>query len=202
MKYIFFLIFTVTLSVSSYSQTRDINNLADSTRERLAFELAQIFAFDQGIRDFHILKNYYGELTKIMPAIDSINFEKFVAFIKEYGYPTKSLLGEYFKYESVRMADVVMLLHNPRRLVKDSEIYQLFKNEVEKGRLSASLFAEALDKYYVFYEGKSLYNSQFKKSPKLAVKGVLITDKHLSDSLRMDIGLPPLAEDEFIYENK
>ncbi len=52
------------------------------------------------------------------------------------------------------------------------------------------------------YKGKSLYNSQFKKYPQLAIKVVSISDKHLSDSLRMDIGLTTLEKDEFIYENQ
>lgn len=167
----------------------------------MAFELAQIFAIDQGIRDNHILKTYPTEISKIMPAIDSINFDKFIAFIKDYGYPRKSLIGEYLKYENVKAAGLVTLLHNPRRLI-EPEIYQMFRKEVIEGRLSAEMFALALDKYYVVYKGKSLYNSQFRSWPDLTIKGVSIVDKQLSDSLRMDIGLLPLAEDEFIYENQ
>ena len=57
--------------------------------------------------------------------------------------------------------------------------------------------ALALDKYYVVYEKRSLYNSDFKAF--LPNNGVLASDKILSDSLRTDIGLLPLNEAEFIH---
>jgi hypothetical protein len=191
-------ILLVCFGLYSTCSMAPIRNLPDSIQEKLAFELAQIYAFDQGIRDYHIMKTYREEWTKITPAIDSINFNKFVAIVQEYGFPGKAILGKYYSHESVSSAAIVVLLHNPKRLV-EPEMYQLFRNEVLEGRLNASLFAEALDKYHVFFEGRSLYNSQFKKYPKLEIKGVCITHRELSDSLRKDIGLLPLTEEEFIY---
>ncbi len=193
------LAFLGLFATHTFSQVEDTVSLPDSIQENLAFELAQIYALDQGMRNQHIIMNYREEWEKVTPAIDSLNFVRFVEIVKQYGYPNRKLLGKYGSKKSVSTAGIVILLHNPKLLV-EPEMYQLFRNEVQEGRLSASLFAEALDKYYVFFEGKSLYNSQFTNYPKLRVNGVCITDKELSDSLRLDIGLPPLAEDEFIYE--
>ena len=187
--------------IYSFGQVQSITQ-SDSSQEKLAFELAQIYAIDQKIRDSYLLKTYPDESSKIIPVIDSINFDRFITYVKEYGFPTKSSLGKYFHNECVRAVGFVMLLHNPRRLVEDRELYQLFKNEVHNGRLSADNFALSLDKYYVMYKGKSLYNSQFKTQSNLAIKGVSIADKQLSDSLRIDIGLSPLSEDEFINETR
>jgi len=183
----------------SYSQVKGKMNLPDSIRETLAFELAQICAFDQGIRNEHLIRNYGKEITKLLPAIDSLNFNRFIEIVKEFGYPNKWLLGEYYTHKCVRRVGSYILLHNPLRLA-EPEVYQLFRNEVLEERLDAEFFALAMDKYYVLYEKRSLHNSLFKTSPGLRINGVCITDKELSDSLRLDIGLPPLEEHEFIYE--
>jgi hypothetical protein len=197
MKQLLFILFLFN-TLNIHTQTNIDQVPPDSIQREYAFELAQIYALDQGVRNSYILNEYEKESKKIVPAVDSINFEKFIKLVRQYGYPGKSFLGEYFELESVCSAGIVVLLHNPRRII-EPEIYHLLKNEVESKRLSPKLFAEALDKYYVIYERKSLYNSQFRKWPKLQIKGVSIKDKQLSDSLRIDIGLPPLAENEFIY---
>lgn len=195
------IIFFGFYSTFSQSQENNTNNLPDSIQENLAFELARICGFDQGIRNEHLLRNYGKEMTSILPAVDSLNFDKFIDIIEEYGYPTETLLGKYYGHECVKRVGSYILLHNSPRLV-EPEIYQLFRNEVLNGRLNADFFALALDKYYVLYEKRSLHNSLFKTSPRLKINGVCITDKELSDSLRLDIGLPPLEEHEFIYKTQ
>jgi hypothetical protein len=200
MRFIAFL-FPIVLSINCFAQEIS-STISDSLQRSLAFELLQIFALDQGVRHSHVRTHYPEESTKIMLAIDSINFTRFIDIVKKYGFPSRSLLGNHGADKNVRMTGVVILLHNPRRLVEEREIYHLLRNEVIEGRLNVDLLVEALDKYYVIYHKKSIYNSQFKSWPTLPVKGVSIVDKHLSDSLRMDIGLPPLTEDEFIYADK
>ncbi|TVQ93498.1 MAG: hypothetical protein EA393_02150 [Bacteroidetes bacterium] len=199
MKQFLIVVFMGLYATYAFSQVNDAVSLPDSVRETLAFELAQICAFDQGIRNDHLIRNYGKEITKLLPAVDSLNFDKFIKIVKEFGYPNETLLGKYFIHECVRKVGSYILLHNPNRLI-EPEIYQLFRNEVLEGRLDAEFFALALDKYYVIYEKRSLHNSLFKTSNRLRVNGVCITDKELSDSLRLDIGLPPLEEHEFISE--
>lgn len=193
------LAFLGLFATHTFSQVEDTVSLPDSIQENLAFELAQICAFDQGIRNDHLMRNYRKELVKILPIVDSLNLDKFIEIVKQYGYPTETLLGKYYSHECVRRVGSYILLHNSPKLV-EPEIYQLFRNEVLEGRLDAEFFALALDKYYVLFEKRSLHNSLFKTSNRLRVNGVCITDKEISDSLRLDIGLPPLSEDEFIYE--
>jgi len=193
------LAFLVVFATHTFSQVKGTAKLPDSVQETLAFELAKICAFDQGIRNEHLIRNYGQEITKLMPAVDSLNFDRFIEIVKKFGYPNETLLGKYYSHECVRRVGSYILLHNSPRLV-EAEIYQLFRNEVLEGRLDAEFFALAMDKYYVLYEKRSLHNSLFKTDNRLRVNGVCITDKKLSDSLRLDIGLSPLEEGEFIRE--
>ncbi len=195
------LAFLVLVATPTFSQVEGTGSLPDSIQENLTFELAQICGFDQGIRNEHLMRNYRKELAKLLPVIDSLNLDRFIEIVKQYGYPTETLLGKYYSHECVRRVGSYILLHNSPRLV-EAEIYHLFRNEVLEGRLDAEFFALAMDKYYVLYEKRSLHNSLFKTSNRLRVNGVCITDKELSDSLRLDIGLPPLEEHEFIYDNQ
>lgn len=191
--------FLVVFTTHTFSQVKGTAYFPDSIQENLAFELAQICAFDQGIRNEHLIRNYGKEITKLMPAVDSLNFNRFIEIVKEFGYPNETLLGKYYSHECVRRVGSYILLHNSPRLV-ETDIYQLFRNEALEGRLDAEFFALAMDKYYVLYEKRSLHNSHFKTYSRLRVNGVCITDKELSDSLRLDIGLPPLEDHEFIRE--
>ena len=198
-RFIILTVFWGLFATHTFSQGKDTAYLPDSIQENLAFELAQICAFDQGIRNEHLIRNYGQEATKLMPAVDSLNFSRFLEIVKEFGYPNETLLGKYYSHECVRRAGSYILLHNTPRLAK-KENYQLFRSEILEGRLDAEFFALAMDKYYVLYKKRSLHNSHFKTHNRLRVNGVCITDKALSDSLRLDIGLPPLEEHEFIQE--
>ncbi len=51
----------------TFSQVKDTVNLPDSIQENLAFELTRICAFDQGIRNDHLMRNNRKELVKILP---------------------------------------------------------------------------------------------------------------------------------------
>lgn len=182
-----------------YSQNGEVNQLNISTHERdsIAFFLSQMYGLDQGIRQEELSKKHPGDIQKIWSSVDSINFDKFIAFVDKYGIPTQELLGEHYKQESVRGSTAVILLHNPHRLFHP-EVYALLKREVAAGRLRPKALAISLDKYFVFYKKKSIYNSDFKALVK--AKGVLLSDKAQSDSLRRDIGLEALPDSMFVKE--
>src|SRR5690606_5897728 len=99
------------------------------------------------------------------------------------------------KIESVNLAAVSVLLHNPHRLVNEKEYLDLFLIEVEKGNMSREFLATVLDKYYWvrrddFGNQKLLYGTQFGKPCKKYRKQ--------SDSVRAIIGLAPLPDSLFI----
>lgn len=197
---VFSFLFCATLSAKSQiTNTR----LQDS----IALELAEIYILDQTVRPKpwekeRILNKISSEMEPeswktMVRSIDSMHFAKLIGIIDKYGFPSKQTLGDIYKHEKVSNASLVVLLHNPKRLYEE-RVYTLLKREVEAGRLSNKTLADYLDKYHVWYEERSLYDSQFKGALPEGKRGVLITDKHLSDSLRMNIGLPPLKIDEFI----
>jgi hypothetical protein len=197
----FLLVFFLSIfCVPSFAQKNTETSIDVNIQDSLAFELCKIYALDQGIhnallwKESQEMENAIG-LTSIK--IDSVLFDQLISFIKIHGYPNKELVGSRnYKYECVQAAAGVVLLHNPRRLLTP-EVYNLLKNEAKKGNMPASFLEIYLDKYYVFYQKKSLYNSQFKFMLKTN-KGVCREDKALSDSLRVDIGLQPLPDSVFV----
>lgn len=174
------------------------NKETDSTiSDSLAGVLAEIYGFDQGIRKFKFTNpNLKESKGKLILSVDSFNFARLFDIIETYGYPNAKFLGKkYQQFEPVEAAATAVMLHNPHRLIEE-KVYQTLKEQALKGRLNASTLSMFLDKYYVIYQKKSLYNSPFKAWTKN--KGVLLEDKALSDSLMKDIGLAPLPDSVFV----
>lgn len=188
----------VAISSCSYrhvdSQLHTYTNINDviSRQDSLAFELCKIYGFDQGIRDTELKFNK----RELMPKIDSLTFDKIVAFVRSNGYPTEVLLGERnMGHECVEAAVPAVLLHNPHRLVKDKSNFELFLNEVKRGNLDKDFFASVLDKYYWINspnkkQRRVFYGSQFGKP--------CIQTKEATNKARVEIGLEALADDGFI----
>ena len=186
-------VFILLLFVCCKSNTvRFSDKKEDKTKDSLAFILCQIYGSDQGIRDSNLKSKDF----KMMQGIDTLNFEKVVAFVKINGFPTKKLLGENnLKQECVEGAALSILLHNPQRLVNEIEYFNLFLNEVKKGNLKPESFALILDKYY-WTKSKNkvtrrvFYGSQFGKP--------CIQTKDATNQARIEIGLKPLKDEEFV----
>lgn len=170
------------------STTKDTTFIQDS----LAFELCKIYGFDQGIRDNNLKVDRRG----LMSSVDTLSFNKIVAFLQKNGYPSKELVGEKnLQQECVVAAFTAVLLHNPHRLVNEQKYFDLFLNEVKKGSIDASFFATILDKYY-WAKSKNkenrrvFYGSQFGKP--------CIQTKEATNKARIEIGLTPLDDEGFV----
>ncbi|RKS22005.1 hypothetical protein CLV94_2642 [Flavobacterium endophyticum] len=161
-------------------------------QDSLAFELCKMYGFDQGIRDSKLTFNK----KELMPKVDSISFANLVNFVTKNGYPTETLLGKRnIKQECVESAAVAILLHNPHRLVNEKVYFDLFLKEVKKGNIDSNFFASVLDKYYWINspnkkKRKVFYGSEFGKP--------CIQTKEATNKARIEIGLLPLKEEEFI----
>jgi hypothetical protein len=166
----------------------------DMTRKQdsLAFELCQIYGLDQGIRKSDSFENKM----KLIQAVDEYNFSQILKFIKLYGFPTKKLLGEKnVKVECVQGSMSSVLLHNPHKLVLENECFSIFLNEIKKGNLTGEYLATVMDKYYwTISKNKNtprvFYGSQFGKP--------CIQTKETTNKARVEIGLKPLNDDEFV----
>lgn len=190
------------LTLQLHAQALADLELSDSTRKRLAFELFEIYIADQAIRHEKIWlhPNFEQEAWSApLQSIDSINYDRFFDMVRRYGWPSKKRLEPYYiDHACFQAPGMVILLHNPKRIAKEQDIYQLLKHEALVCRLDKQWLADALDKYYVVYEHRSLYGTQMKNWKRCTLGGVSIHDRQLSDSLRRDIGLPPLDESEFV----
>lgn len=170
-----------------FSTAQNDSKLKDS----LAFELCQIYGFDQGIRDFSLDFNR----REIMPKIDTLNFNRVVSFVEQNGFPTRKLLGNRMDIECVGGVVIAVLLHNPHRLVNEQRYFDLFLNEVKNGNLPADFFATILDKYYWAHSKNKetrrvFYGSQFGKP--------CIQTKETTNLARLEIGLDALKDEDFV----
>lgn len=172
-------------SVKGFKENTDpIDDVANDS-EDLAFLLCQLYGSDQMIREV----NNSREGVVIMEKIDSINFSRAIEFIKLHGFPNKKLLGHFYEdHECVSLSIPAIMLHNPPKVV-EKETYNLLLSEVRKGNLSPELLALFLDKYYVYYHGYSLYNTQFKRAT--------INNKGRVNKARLEIGLEILPDSVF-----
>ncbi|WP_147406813.1 hypothetical protein [Flavobacterium sp. 102] len=189
MKYYFLILILALASCKTNTVIADKNT---SIKDSLSFELSQIYGSDQGIR----LSSGFKDKMKMIQSIDTFNFNRIVAFTRQNGFPNENLLGKSnYKRESVKMAAFSVLLHNPHRLVNEQEYFDLFLGEVKKGLLKKENFADILDKYY-WTKSKNkenrrvFYGSQFGKP--------CIQTKETTNLARIEIGLKPLADSEFV----
>lgn len=171
------------------------NDNVVSMQDSLSFELCQIYGLDQGIRNEFLNRKhiYFGNINS---AIDTLNFNRIVKFVRKNGFPTKELLGsQNFNHECVQASAGAVLLHNPQRLVNEVEYFNLFLNEVRKGNLKPEALALILDKYY-WTKSKNkttrrvFYGSQFGKP--------CIQTKEATNKARIEIGLQPLDNSGFV----
>jgi len=186
MKHFFTLFLLLALFTNASAQ-----EATTPQQDALAFELCQLHAIDQTIRN----PEYSNILRERTPRIDSLNLNKYITFVKENGCPREELVGsKNWMQGCVRSVNFLYLVHNPTRIAK--EYYDLFKAEVDKGNLSPTMFSYALDRHYVSTEGRSYFDTPYKAWT--SANGVCLQDKAKSDSLRISIGLEPLPESKCI----
>lgn len=186
-----------SLSPSNTILNDTVELVSDSERDSIANFMIELYGLDQGIRNSDLKKRHPEIYTSVLQSIDSITFEHFISFVKRYGLPTREMMGDYYDLEAIQTLSGIIFLHNPHRLV-EPETYDLLKRELAQNRIKPEALAIILDKYYVGYHNKTIYNSPFKAWTKH--KGVLLSDKALSDSLLQDIGLTPLPDSVFVNE--
>lgn len=177
---------TMSAAAQSKQETEKVTPL-DST----VITLAEIWSLDQGVRSDVSL--YLENSREFNLRIDSICFDKAIECIRNFGWVTD--LGKYNSTHGYLLqALTAVMLHSPHRLM-DGDVYSLLRTESEAGRLHPEALALFLDRYYVIYQKRSLYGSDFRKF--LQPPALNPEDRPLSDSLRRDIGLSPLPDSLF-----
>jgi len=109
----------------------DNNEISYPTSEKierqdsLAFELAQIYGLNQGMRT----SKGFNNKMRLIQCVDSSNFYRIFEFIKTHGMPSEKLLGKKnHKRECVPSAFFAVMLHNPHMLVNNEEYLNFFIN--------------------------------------------------------------------------
>ena len=157
-----------------------------NSKNKLAFELCEIYGIDQGIRQEGIVIDKKSNIK-----IDSLNFQRVMNFINKNGYPNKDNIGIYINEKCVQATATIVLLHNPQHIVNNKENRDILIKEVKKGNVKEETLLLIMDKYYWHIsKGKKVYmGSKFGKP--------CIKDRAKSDSLRKAISLPPLKTEDF-----
>lgn len=192
-KTILIFIYLLLISCSSNKTLNSRNN--NNKKDSLAFELCQIYGLDQGVRNEFLWRKHI-DFGNVHLAIDTLSFNRITEFVEKSGFPSEKLLGKKnYKNDCVGGAAGAVLLHNPHRLVNEKKYFDLFFNEVKKGNLKPEGFALFIDKYYwVHSKNKTtrrvFYGSQFGKP--------CIQTKEATNKARVEIGLKPLNDDEFV----
>lgn len=191
---LFFLLSCITKNQKKEKKEspKEYNKNQTTTQDSLAFELCKIYGLDQGIREREIFSNMNRQ---IILQIDSVVFKRTMFFLRQYGYPTKEVVGnENKKFECVNNAVWAVLLHNPKR-IKEKENLEILLAEVDKGHLSYRNIATLLDKYiWAKNRGKKvLYGSDFGMP--------CIKQKKETQKARKKVGLPPLEDSLFVKCN-
>lgn len=187
----FFLVAMLLINITAQAQEVESERKI-FIQDSLAFELCKIYGFDQGIRD----RSLSVAFTKHSQEIDTLNFKKIVAFVTKHGYPNEKLLGERnMKQECAAAAFGAVLLHNPHRLVNEKLYYDLFLAQVKKGNMSAEGFVTVLDKYYWMRSKNKNSRRVFYGS---AFGSPCIQTKKETNKARIEIGLKPLLDSEFV----
>ena len=93
------------------------------------------------------------------------------------------------------MLGYVVMLHNPHRLAGAGDVPSAVRRGACRKAQPGGL-GWALDRYFVTYEGYSLFNSPYRAVR--ALQGVPRSRRAESDSLHAAIGLPLLPDSVFV----
>ena len=180
--------FGIKGKASDIEKSEYVSDSIEAIQDSLAFELAQIYGLDQGVRTSKGFKNKM----RLIQCVDSLNFYRIFEFVKTHGMPSDKLLGKNnYKRECVQSAFFAVMLHNPHMLVNNEEYLNFFADLVKKGELREGILLTILDKYYWAKNSRRvLYGSQFGMPH--------IDDKEKTNKARVEIGVKPLPDSLFI----
>lgn len=156
-------------------------------------ELLRRVEQDQAIRDEFIKKGVERPDQSVldrMGAIDASNTARMRAIVREYGWPTPSLVGR-------DGTEAAFLLVQHAELAFQKEVLPFVEKAYRRGELSGQDYALLLDRVLVGEGKPQVYGTQaepFKdwegQEPVLAP----IEDEANVDKRRAEVGLPPLSE--------
>lgn len=175
---------TAPLAVAQQLDQQDIQLL--TAQDSLAIALVGLRYADQIFRKPDVWKCECAR--NLSPTIDSLHFEQFMALVKKYGFPSSERLGKYAKHSDVMEGVMVMLLHNPHRILQNPDYLNLLISEVNAGRMHPDALMLTLDKWYWYKSGgkRVLYGSQFGKP--------CIETKDSTNRARLRLGIPEVRE--------
>ena len=175
---------TASSALAQQVEQQDVPQL--TAQDSLAIALVGLRYADQIFRKPEVWKCECAK--NLSPTIDSLHFEQFMALVKKYGFPSSKRMGKYAKHSDVMEGVMVMLLHNPHRILRSPQHLELLISEVKAGRMHPDALMLTLDKWYWYKSGgkRVLYGSQFGKP--------CIETKDSTNRARLRLGIPEIRE--------
>jgi tetratricopeptide (TPR) repeat protein len=127
----------------------------------LNYSLYKVYYYDQSIREeyYNICETHGNQskeadsILKLMSTIDSLNTNKIVEVIDQYGYPVDSMLNS-----NIKNVVFLVLLHSDINVQK--RYLNLIKKESKKGKIQKSQYAYLYDKIKVNEGEKQKFGTQ------------------------------------------
>ncbi|MBL7806817.1 MAG: hypothetical protein JNN28_03325, partial [Saprospiraceae bacterium] len=118
---------------------------------------------------------------------DSICLQQAEAIIAKYGYPGKTMVGEY--------SNVIWLIIQHAPLEKQEHYFPLIDEAAQKGELDKSAWALLVDRIRMYKGQPQIYGSQVVPDPATGkMKFHTIEDEPNVNKRRAEVGLGPLEE--------
>lgn len=124
-----------------------------------------------------------------MEHVHNSNADLLLEIIKEHGWPSKDLVGE----EAVAAAWLVAQ-HAISKPDFQRNCLTILKKELSKGNIEAKRVAQLEDRILVFEGKPQVYGTQFDWDDQGMMSPNPIQDPENVDTLRKNIGLPPIKE--------
>jgi hypothetical protein len=164
---------------------RDAFGRAIGSNATLRDELRALAVADQEVRNRWIADQKNEAIRSEMIELDAKHVARLREIVKEYGWPTKSLVGDNGSGDAWLIAQ-----HGGKEVLH--EMLPLMKEAVDKHELDASNYAVSVDRVRIKDGQLQLYGSQFSKGEKCEPQP--IEDPEHVDERRKTMGLDPLAE--------
>lgn len=162
--------------------------------KELGFELQCMDATDQTYRGgYYYYEKFYGKgshkldsIWKLQERFDSINIVRLNSIVTEYGWPTRSLVGN----DGARAAFIIVQHSN---LEMQKKYFPLIEAAANKGEASLEGVALLKDRILMRENKKQIYGSQLKRNEAGGFDLYPIEDEANVDQRRSSMGLEPLA---------
>ncbi len=90
--------------------------------------------------------------------IDSVNYNKILEIITQYGYPSEKIIGGHIDNSDAEITAYMVFMHNPRK-----ELIEYLLPFVKNGQMSPYRYARIVDRIYYIQHKQQFYGTMYNK---------------------------------------